>query len=128
MQQLVRDLNRLYAAEPALHASDIDPAGFHWAVGDDAEHSVLAWWRYAGGAPPALVVCNLTPAPLPHYRIGVPREGRWQVRLNTDASEYGGSGAGDAVVHSEPLPLHQQAHSVGLSLPPLATVILIADR
>ncbi len=126
VQQLVRDLNRLYARERSLHAGDGSPSGFHWAVGDDAEHSVLAWWRLAEGAAPALVVSNLTPAALPQYRIGVPREGRWQVRINTDADVYGGTGAGDAEVHSEPTPLHQQPQSVVLSLPPLATVILLA--
>src|SRR5205823_13722675 len=30
LQRLVRDLNRLYRREPALHELDADPAGFAW--------------------------------------------------------------------------------------------------
>jgi 1,4-alpha-glucan branching enzyme len=36
MQDLVRDLNRLYAKTPALHARDCEPEGFEWMIADDA--------------------------------------------------------------------------------------------
>ena len=32
---LVRDLNRLYVSEPALHERDCEADGFQWTVGDD---------------------------------------------------------------------------------------------
>ncbi|MEI7037431.1 1,4-alpha-glucan branching protein GlgB [Fulvimonas yonginensis] len=127
VQRLLRDLNRLLAREPALHAWDGEPRGFRWAIGDDADNSVFAWLRFAEHARPALVVSNLTPRPLRDYRIGVPREGRWHAAIDTDATAYGGSGAGQAEAWAEPVPVHGQPHSLALALPPLATVIYLAD-
>ena len=45
---------------------------------------VFAFLRYGDdGAPPVLVVCNMTPVPRSGYRIGVPRAGRWREMFNT---------------------------------------------
>ncbi len=77
VQRLVRDLNRLYAGERALHQRDAVSTGFRWVVGDDRQNSVFAFVRYGDEqAAPVLVVCNMTPVPRTGYRIGVPRAGR----------------------------------------------------
>ena len=47
VRRLVRDLNRLYAEKPALHARDCEGEGFEWLVVDDAQNSVFAWLRKA---------------------------------------------------------------------------------
>src|SRR4029077_6740832 len=39
VQRLVRDLNRLYTAEPALYDRDYDDSGFRWVMSDDFEQS-----------------------------------------------------------------------------------------
>src|SRR5262249_17873964 len=57
VQRLVRDLNRIYAAEPALHRADCDPRGFEWVIADDRANSVFAFLRLAQEAAPVLVVC-----------------------------------------------------------------------
>jgi len=128
VQRLLRDLNQLLVREPALHAWDGDPRGFHWAIGDDAHNSVFAWLRFAEGARPALVVSNLTPTPLYDYRIGVPRAGRWHLAINTDEAAYGGSGVGLDEAQAEPVPIHDQPYSLALTLPPLATAIYLATQ
>ena len=126
VQALVRELNRLYAAEPALHARDADPAGFRWIVGDDRTNSVFVWSRHGGdGDPPVVVALNMTPDPRHGYRIGLPAAGRWSVALNTDATAYGGSGVGEmADVMAEPTPSHGLPASAALSLPPLGCLVL----
>ncbi|WP_159715950.1 1,4-alpha-glucan branching enzyme, partial [Geminicoccus flavidas] len=125
MQRLVRDLNRIYQTEPALHATDFDPAAFAWAVVDDAANSVFAMLRTApDGGSIILAVSNMTPVPRYGYRIGVPRAGTWQEILNTDALGYGGSNVGNGgSVTTEEVPAHGQDVSVQLVLPPLATVL-----
>src|SRR5690606_38965383 len=45
VQQLVRDLNRLYRDTPALHERDCEQTGFEWILSDDSENSVIAWLR-----------------------------------------------------------------------------------
>jgi 1,4-alpha-glucan branching enzyme len=127
LQHLVRDLNRLYAAQPALHATDAAPAGFRWVVGDDRDQSVFAYLRLADGAPPMLIVNNFTPVPRHGYRIGVPTAGVWREVLNTDAADYGGSGMGNAgQVMANGTPAHGMPASVDLTLPPLATIVFVA--
>ena len=125
VQALVRDLNRTYREIPSLHAKDADPAGFAWVIGDDAANSVLAFLRLTEGAPPALVVCNLTPVPREGYRIGVPQGGWWREVLNSDAAGYGGSnmGNGGGVAATEE-GSHGHPASLILTLPPLSTIIL----
>jgi len=128
MQRLVRDLNHLYAAEPSLHESDCDPSGFAWIVGDDRANSVFAFFRTSRSGAPLLVVCNMTPVPRHGYRVGVPRPGRWREVANTDSRFYGGSDLGnDGAVQAVDQASHGLSHSVQLTLPPLATVILRSE-
>jgi 1,4-alpha-glucan branching enzyme len=126
IQRLVRDLNRVYAVEGALHQRDSVSTGFRWVVGDDTANSVFAFLRYGNDeASPVLVVSNMTPVPRSGYRIGVPRPGTWHELLNTDSSFYGGSDLGNGgTVATTPLQSHGEAQSVELTLPPLATLFL----
>ncbi|TWG88457.1 1,4-alpha-glucan branching enzyme [Cupriavidus gilardii J11] len=126
MQRLIGDLNHAYRSLPALHARDHHPDGFQWVVGDDNHNSVFAYLRRSPGADAVLVVVNMTPVPREGYRIGVPCAGRWQEWLNTDAQCYGGSNMGNGgEVYAEPVPSHGQPASVTLTLPPLATLLLV---
>lgn len=94
-QRLVRDLNRLYRAEPALHAGDFAPEGFQWVDFHDADHSIISFLRLAVGAPPLLAVLNFTPVPRLDYAVGAPHPGWWREVFNSDAAVYGGSDAGN---------------------------------
>jgi 1,4-alpha-glucan branching enzyme len=122
----VSDLNRTYRAEPALHERDFTPDGFEWVVVEDRECGVVAFLR-KGRSPDDTLLCvlNLTPMPRDNYRVGVPRAGRWQEVLNSDALVYGGSGRGNfGGVDAAPVPAQGRYHSLSLSLPPLAMVCL----
>jgi 1,4-alpha-glucan branching enzyme len=126
VQEFVTRLNRLYAAEPALHERDTLPEGFAWIDGSDADNSVVAILRRAARPEDAIaVVANWTPVPRERYPIGVPSAGRWVELLNSDTTEYGGSGMGNpAGVVAEPTPLDGYAYSLTLTLPPLAVLWL----
>jgi len=129
VQRLVRDLNRLYRQEPALHARDCEPSGFRWLIGDDRANSVFAYLRIgADDGIPVLVVCNMTPTPRPDYRIGVPRAGAWREIMNTDSQFYGGSNVGnDGTVHAGGRASHGESQSISLTLPPLSTIMFRAE-
>ena len=125
VQNLVRDLNRLHQALPALHQRDFTPDGFEWISHDDADHSMLAFVRHGGeGSHPVLVVCNFTPVVHHGWRVGVPRAGTWVERLNTDSAHYGGSNVGQALgaAQAEAIGAHGRPQSIGITLPPLACV------
>ena len=130
VQLLVKDLNHLYRATPALHQLDCEAAGFAWIDCQDAENSVVSYLR-RGRDPEdiAVIVCNFTPVVRHDYRIGVPYGAYYRERVNTDAVEYGGSGVGNSGgLHAEPVPQHGHTHSLALTLPPLATLILTPER
>ncbi len=125
IQLLVRDLNRLYREEPALHALDTEPEGFRWITADDAQNSVYAFLRSGGGGPDIAVIANLTPQPQHDYRLGLPHGGSWREVLNSDAGMYGGGNLGnDGGVTASRDPLHGLPCSAALSLPPLGLVML----
>src|SRR5689334_14356520 len=85
LQHCVRDLNRLYRSEPALHEMDCDPAGFEWIDCGDADSSIVSLLRKSrSSATKTLVVCNFTPVPRENYRVGAPGGGFWREILNTD--------------------------------------------
>ncbi|MCS6880019.1 MAG: 1,4-alpha-glucan branching protein GlgB [Oscillochloridaceae bacterium] len=122
--KLVADLNRLYVNEPALHELDCDPAGFEWIDANDAENSTYSFFRRARSTGDLiLVVLNCTPVPRYKFRIGVPRGGWWKEILNSDATEYWGSGIGNAGgVMAEEHMSHGRPYSLVLDLPPLGAL------
>jgi 1,4-alpha-glucan branching enzyme len=126
---LVRDCNRLYRAEAALHARDCEGEGFRWIVVDDRDNSVFAWLRDRGdGQRPIAMIANFTPVARPGYRVGLPLPGRWREILNTDAGLYGGSDCGNAGgVDADDTPRHGYPCSADVTLPPLGTVWLVHD-
>jgi 1,4-alpha-glucan branching enzyme len=123
--RLVRDLNRLYRATPALYARDCEAEGFAWIEGGDAERSIFAWARFGlAGDAPCVVVANLTPVERAGHRIGLPAGGRWAERINTDAAVYGGGNRGNlGGVVAEATGWMGQPFSAALTLPPLSTLI-----
>lgn len=118
VRKLVRDLNRTYREKPALHARDCEPEGFRWLIADDAQNSVFAWLRTAPDAPPVAVVSNFTPVAREDYRVPLPANGNWREIVNTDASDYGGSGRGNGGR------VEASGGAARMTLPPLATVVL----
>jgi 1,4-alpha-glucan branching enzyme len=130
LRHWVHDLNRQYAAEPALHELDCDPAGFQWVDASDSDTSVVSFLRKGRSAEQVvLVACNFTPVPRHNYRLGVPRGGFWKEILNSDAREYGGSGQGNfGGLETAPIPSHGHLASLNLTLPPLGVAFFKFER
>ncbi len=130
VQRLVRDLNAVLRAQPALYARDFTPDGFSWIAHDDAQNSVLSFVRHApdaAGGGFVVVVCNFTPVVRMGYRIGVPAAGRFHELINTDDVVYGGSGVRNVARHSEPVAAHGRDASIVIDVPPLATVMFVLE-
>jgi 1,4-alpha-glucan branching enzyme len=126
VQAWVRDLNRCYRNETALHELDFEREGFEWIDCHDAEASVISFVRrdrQRGDI--ILVVCNFTPVPRLSYRVGVPRGGHWQEILNSDAEIYGGGGVGNfGGIEAAPVAAQGRYQSLSLNLPPLGVVFM----
>jgi 1,4-alpha-glucan branching enzyme len=126
VQMWVKDLNRLYRAQPALYEHDFDPQGFRWIDANDADSSVLSYIRYADDPDDfVIVLCNFTPVPRQGYRVGVPKPGYYAELLNSDSSTYGGSNMGNSGgITTEPIPMHGYEQSLSVTMPPLAMLLL----
>jgi 1,4-alpha-glucan branching enzyme len=130
IRRWVRDLNTTYRGVPALHEQDDYPDGIRWVEAHDAARGVLAWLRPARHSDDlVLVAANFAAEPRHNYRLGVPRAGRWEEVLNSDATLYGGGGQGNiGGVETTPIASHGQPRSLNLVLPPLGLVALRAPR
>ncbi len=126
VQDLVREVNRVYGAEPALYERDFTPDGFRWIDASDVDSNVLSFFRVgADGERVVACIANLAPVLREGYRIGLPTGGTWLEVLNTDAAQFGGSGAGNGgSVEATGESWHGQPHSAYLTLPPLSVLWL----
>jgi len=117
----LQDLNRLYRERKELNELDFAPDGFEWIDFQDVSQSVITFIRKSRDNRLLLMAFNMTPEPRFKYRVGVPRGGFYKEILNSDASEYAGSGLGNlGGVKSDQIPWNNRSHSVSLTLPPLA--------
>ena len=125
---LIADLNRLQQDYPALAFWDCDSRGFEWLDGDNRDMSVIAFMRHAPEQT-VIVVLNFTPVVRHGYRVGVPEAGDYREIMNSDLARYGGSDVCNPVqIPSDAIGWHGRAHSVVLTLPPLAGSILIRTK
>jgi 1,4-alpha-glucan branching enzyme len=124
LQDLVRELNRFYRANPALYEVEFNYTGFEWVDFHDWESSIIAFLRRAEDPKDFLLFCcNFTPVPRRGYEFGVPEEGFYEEVLNTDSEAFGGSNLGNGgLVSSRPIPKHNRQHSISVTLPPLSVV------
>ena len=121
---LIKILNKLYREEPALYRFGFEQRGFEWIDYADRENSVIAFRRLSDKPEEQLVVVlNFTPVVRNQYRIGVPAPGVWNQIFCSDAIEFGGSGISNDSCATTEDPIHGQAQSVALTLPPLAVSV-----
>lgn len=129
IQDLIRDLNRIYRREAALWDDDFTPEGFAAINFADSDNSVLSFLRKTrDNTRQLIVICNFTPVPRENYTIGVPEPGKYRELFNSDSAEYGGSGLRIKAVKTAGQPAFGFPFSLTLTLPPLAAVVLRRER
>lgn len=124
IQTLIRDLNRNYRKNGALWEKDTSPSGFKWLIDDDASGNIIAFSRHGDAGEALISVTNFSPVVQEQFNLPLPSSGTWQEILNTDATQYGGSGVVNEIVLAEDKPLRNQPHSALIKLPPLGTLWL----
>jgi 1,4-alpha-glucan branching enzyme len=123
--RLIGDLNRVYRETAALWSQDHDPAGFGWIDADDVSGNVFSFVRYGTDGSMLACVANFAAVPHEQYKLGLPRAGRWDEVVNTDADAYFGSGVGNfGSVTAVDEESHGLPASVRLRVPPLGALWL----
>ena len=125
VQNLMKDLNRLYTTNAPLYDLQFEMEGFEWINYSDAENSVLSYIRKDTKGDMLIICCNFTPIPRDNYRIGLPQKGKLKEILNSDDTKYGGSGVlNSATIKVENKSWNYREYSAVLQLPPLGAVVL----
>ncbi len=120
IQRCVTELNKLYKSNSALYELDCEAGGFQWVHTQDARNSILVYARKNRVGDTVYVVLNATPEPHKGYRLGAPEAGTWELLLDTDSTEFGGSGYSQKLrVQTECTTSHGHENSVVLDIPPL---------
>jgi 1,4-alpha-glucan branching enzyme len=130
IQKTHQKLGELYKTLPALHQLDCQPEGFSWINHSDNERCIISFARFdQDKKQTVIVICNLTPQPQPDFRVGLPRNGNYELIFNSDAKEFWGSEFEvNTQLISEAKEWDGFKHSAGVSLPPLSTVMFKLDR
>jgi len=130
LKHFVSKLNEFYKSEPALYTQDFSYDGFEWIDCNDNRHSVVSFIRQSKDPEDYVItVCNFTPQPHAHYRVGVPEPGFYRELFNSDSREYGGSNMGNlGGKWADEWSFHGRPYSIDLCLPPLGVLVLKVDR
>lgn len=93
MKNYVKALLELYHKYPAMYELDHDEKGFAWINADDTFKSIYSFVRYSStGRNSLLFVLNFTPMERDDYRVGVPKNKKYKLLLNSDEERFGGKG------------------------------------
>ena len=95
VRRLVRDLNKLYVAEPVLSLNDFNAHGFRWVTCHDADANLIAYLRMDPFEQTLFLVVAHFGGATRTYPVGVPRRGFWREVINSNSEYYGGTGLGN---------------------------------
>jgi 1,4-alpha-glucan branching enzyme len=99
-------------------------------VNDDANVIAFQRWYDHGAGDDVVAVINMGVTDREGYRIGLPSEGTWKVRVNSDSNLYGdmGSNSGPAEITAEPEAADNLPASATLTVPSYGMLVLSQDR
>ncbi|UII80186.1 1,4-alpha-glucan branching protein GlgB [Flagellimonas sp. CMM7] len=124
IQEVIKDLNKVYKNNPALYEKQFDADGFQWIEYNDQENTVLTYLRKGRDAKDDLIIaCNFTPVPREDYRVGVPKTSQLKLLFNSNDTKYAGTGMGKKTLKPSSKAWNGHEQSVVMTLPPLSVVI-----
>ncbi|MBR5565420.1 MAG: 1,4-alpha-glucan branching protein GlgB [Roseburia sp.] len=94
IQNWMKALLNIYQKNPAMYELDHSWEGFEWINANDCDRSIFSFVRKSkDGKNNLLFVCNFTPMERVDYRVGVPKKKTYKLILDSNAKEFGGTGA-----------------------------------
>jgi len=127
MHNYVKKLLEIYNKYPALYEIDNGWEGFEWMEADDKDRSIYAYVRRSSkGTNSILTVLNFTPMERKDYRIGVPKNKKYKLLLNSDDKQFGGSGSViPKEINAEQILSNGKEYSIGFDLPAYGAAIFV---
>lgn len=124
-QEYVKALNHLYKTQPALYQKDFHPDGFEWINCSRSEDNIVSFLRKTDKPEETLLfICNFAPVEHEKFQVGVPFYGKFKEILNSDATDFGGSGKGNSRVKTcKQEEWDDRENSLVIDLPPMCTLV-----
>jgi len=124
VQNLMRDLNRVYSFRKSLWHTDGEAEGFEWIDVNNAMENIVSFLRRSHDDSPEIIcVGNFSALQKKGYRVGLPRDGEYQLLINTDDKAYGGKGREvPQSIGAEETPSMGRQFSAVIDLPALSTI------
>ncbi len=125
LKYYVSKLLDIYRDYPCMYNYDNSWKGFEWLNADDKDRSTYSFIRRTDTDKRCLLfVCNMTPMRWENYKLGVPKEGKYRLILNSDDRDFGGKGN---EVEKEPAAKKESCNgkewSIDLDLPPYSALV-----
>ena len=93
LKDFVSELLKIYREYPCLYREDNSWKGFEWMNADDKDRSTFSFIRRCeDDARCLLFVINFTPMDWKDYKLGVVKNGKYSLILNSDDECFGGNG------------------------------------
>lgn len=125
LNNTIKDLNKVYKNEKALHHFNFSPEGFEWIDAGDRNNSILIYQRKSDIKNDVImIICNLNITPHIDYKIGIYAKQTWELLFNTDDKSYWGSGYEVASKVSTKKEIwHGRNHMLAVNIPPLSVTM-----
>ncbi len=125
LKYYVSKLLDIYRDYPCMYNYDNSWKGFEWLNADDKDRSTYSFMRRTDTDERCLLfICNMTPMRWENYKLGVPKEGKYRLILNSDDRDFGGKGN---EVEKEPVAKKESCNgkewSIDLDLPPYSALV-----
>ncbi len=126
LQECVKDLNKVYRAETALHSLQFSPEGFEWVDLNHRAETVVVYKRKGKKSKDdVLIILNLTPIPRWDWILEVSDKKNWTEIFNSGLAKYWGKGdVFNTELVGELTNKQSKTYTIKLNLPPLAGIIL----
>ena len=132
LQECVKIPNHFYLAKPALYTNDFDSSGFQWIDRHDQDNSILSFIRRPAeniAEADLIFIFNFTLMRHDNYLMGFPEGGHYSKLLDTDKTDFGGSGNNQKQqIETIPEEWQGQTHRGAMNLTPLASLFFEKRR
>ncbi|KRK81222.1 1,4-alpha-glucan branching enzyme [Companilactobacillus nodensis DSM 19682 = JCM 14932 = NBRC 107160] len=126
MQTFMQSLNRIYRDSRPLWEQDFEPAGMIYSNTDDAQSSTMGFIRQGKRKHQFVVAAfNFVPVERKDYRIGVPYAGEYELLINTEDANYGGTWTKlETKFTADKTPFNGQPASFTTTLPAMGALLI----
>ncbi len=91
ISNIIKELNRLYKKEPALHMYDCEKEGFEWIDENDYSANVISYIRKSDKKEDnIIIVCNFSDRTHTDYRLGLAEAGTYKEIFNSQDEKFAG--------------------------------------